>query len=328
MKVGFYCISGARVGYGHLSRMLELARGFLAAGENSVIYVDGPWPDFLAGENLRCDTVDAMIADSDIVIFDGPEYERFAAVARNLDAKVLTVQVDDIGSSQLFGDVILNPNLYGNDLHYSDDRGVLAGPRYNLLAPELFALRQQSTGRDAILISFGGSDSGQYGIPVAKAVSFGDRPVMLAFACRRKDLPQGELQALEAKGISIYCGANLAQLLARSRLYIGAAGVTSVEALAAGCRIAVCAIAANQQLNITKLRSAGYPALDHFDAGQLAALSIEAWREPQRAQPLIENSGIDEVIAQLRSLLVECRQGCLGYGGLGHGCLGHGCLEQ
>lgn len=299
MNVGFCCRSGRDIGYGHLSRSVNLARGFVAADYPVRFYHRGAWPAFIAIDIEGCESLSELLDWSDVVVFDGIDRSEVAN-ARVVNPRSLLVQVDDIGEPCEAADVILNPNLYGATLDYPGEKRVLAGPKYNLVAPQLFDQDRSQLAREKLLISFGGSDLGQYGIPTASALATRHSAVTLFLACDKQQCDEGAVDALQRAGITVLFQQRVADLLPDCRVYIGAAGVTAVEALAAGCRLAVCSIVDNQRPNVAALQQAGYPAFDGFDAERLAGAALREWNNPVPGTSLIAASGIPRIVTELQ----------------------------
>jgi hypothetical protein len=75
---------------------------------------------------------------------------------------------------------------------------------------------------------------------------------------------------LQAAGADIHLGRPLEELMRGVSLYVGTAGLTLLEACAAGLPAVVCAVAPNQRLNIRAARQLGIPAFPAFEPGAMA----------------------------------------------------------
>lgn len=301
MKAAFCCHSGNHVGYGNLSRCAALARGFVAAGDEVVIHNDGPWPAFIAGNLNRVSERIEAIGHGDIVIFDGVDSELLQA-AKTQNPAALIVRIDDMGDRCIGADVVINPNLYGDLISYPAAVTVFGGARYNLIEPAVFDARDGERLPNSAVVSFGGSDDGRYGVPTALALAQRGMHVTLLMTVTEPEFNQPWAQQLRAVGVEVRFRQPSQPFLASHHLYVGAAGVTSGEALAAGCRIAVCSIVDNQRQNVEQLQLAGYAAVQGFDLQQLMIRVEEALAVGHCPAEVVSDSGV----ARLVQALHEC----------------------
>lgn len=297
MKVGFYTCSGTATGYGNLSRCVILARGFREQGDTVAFFNRGPWPAFIAGDFTRCDDLAALLKDCGLLVVDGLRIDQqLAAQAKR--AACVVVQVDDNGADCEWADVIVNPNFYGDRVAYPKGKPVFGGVKYNLIAPEFFA-RQTAVKRRGVVVGFGGSDNGQWGVPTALGLAGKGLAVTLLIARDRSELDQQQLASLQAAGVTVLCNSAALEALKGCELYVGAAGVTSGEALAAGCKLAVCSIVDNQRDHVQVLQSAGYAATQGFDLDTLLQLAERAMCRAAQPEALLAGSGVAALVEAL-----------------------------
>ena len=94
--------------------------------------------------------------------------------------------------------------------------------------------------------------------------------------------------------------------MAEANLYLGAAGVTLMEAIAAGLAIVVCGIVSNQEINIRTLSKLGVAAFDMFEPEAMAECVVSCLARPGHEKlDLIDGSGAkrvtDEILGFARS---------------------------
>lgn len=297
MKVGFYTRSGTTTGYGNLSRCVTLAQGFQGYGDEVTFFNNGPWPAFIGGEFNRCDNIYAVLNDCALLVVDGMRIDKQLADQAKPGGCVL-VQVDDNGADCALADVIINPNFYGDQLHYAGDKPVFGGVKYNLVAPGLFA-NVPAGDRHGVVVGFGGSDNGQWGVPTALGLAAKGLAVTLLMARDREDIDAQQLAALQSAGVSVLCNVAASNVLNTCELYVGAAGVTSGEALAAGCKMAVCSIVDNQRDHVAVLQAAGYAATQGFDLAVLLRSAEQALHADSQPRVLLAESGVNNLVEAL-----------------------------
>jgi spore coat polysaccharide biosynthesis predicted glycosyltransferase SpsG len=267
----FLADCGPSIGLGHLRRSLVLARALARSGvlcevatpsgsERDMILADGFTPSrWLAA-------VDASPA-VDLVIFDSYRIGVETMRAWRVRA-ALRLAIDDLADHPLDAELVLNQNLFAEELEYGDlpDRALLLGPGYALIDPAFHeAKRPRSEPR--ALVSFGGSDDGSLALRAAcalRAAGF-EGPIELALSPLHQRPSSLWKAAHDMRGVTLHEGAAMPALMARASFYLGGAGTTVLETAAAGLPMLPIAIAANQQANIRALRQRGVWALPEFD---------------------------------------------------------------
>jgi UDP-2,4-diacetamido-2,4,6-trideoxy-beta-L-altropyranose hydrolase len=242
VKVAFRAEASAAIGTGHVMRCRVLAEALRERG---------------------AEIVDDASAKVDWLVVDN--YDLDAAWERNnrkSAARILAI--DDLGRAHDC-DVLLDQNHFPDPWARYDGRlppraRRLLGPRYALLRPE-FA-QAPKRGRDGtartVLISFGGVDAAN---DTAKAIA-AVGPLKLA-----ADVVLGEANP-HAAGIERLCAGdpafrihrpaqNMAELMQRADLAIGAGGTTTWERCCLGLPTIQLAIAPNQEAPTRALADAG-----------------------------------------------------------------------
>jgi UDP-2,4-diacetamido-2,4,6-trideoxy-beta-L-altropyranose hydrolase len=308
------------VGGGHVQRCLSLAQPLHDRGWECLLAGDPETPDIvplpawvsfhpLAGR----DEPQAM--DVDLLIVDN--YRLDAAFERNCRSWARRILVVDDGAERRHECDLLLDQAAG--LSTADYRGLvppscqlLLGPLYAIVRPEFARLRPESLARRRrpgrrLLINFGASDMRSAGGMVLSALArAGGAPVDLDLVMGRVDAPLGPLRDLAAaiSGHAAVHGqvSNMADLMSRADLAIGAGGSASWERCTLGLPAILLSVAANQRHNAASLASAG-AALDLGDIAEAAA--VEAARS---ALALLDDPG------RLRAMSSRAAALCAGDG--------------
>jgi UDP-2,4-diacetamido-2,4,6-trideoxy-beta-L-altropyranose hydrolase len=185
--------------------------------------------------------------------------------------------IDDLANRPHDCAVLLDQNLaQGMETRYQPlvpaTCRCLLGPRYALLRPEFARQRRSLAPRSGavnrILICFGGTDpSNETGkaLGAVRRLSFAAPAVDVVIGRGNPNADLVARQCREMKGATLHQGAdNMAELMARADLAIGAGGVMSWERCCLGLPTVAVDIAANQVGALTALAATG--ALVHLGA--------------------------------------------------------------
>jgi UDP-2,4-diacetamido-2,4,6-trideoxy-beta-L-altropyranose hydrolase len=331
-------------GTGHLSRCLNLA-GALRAGGAAVTFVCAA--PSAAAKSMVCDrgfrlaTLDVpspvgndatQRADADRTIaalaggaFDwavvdhyglGAEWEQ--RVRRNCR---WVAAIDDLADRTHDCDLLLDQNLRSDDGAAYDEllpAGCerLLGPRFALLDASFRVARNdlRDAGRDGILISFGGSDPLAMTAPVLRALldaSKGIHRIDVAVGAFHRGLVEIEAVAANAAAVRIHRATqDMAGLMARARVYVGAGGTTSWERCCLALPGVVVSTASNQEAACRALDDAGSHvylgdaksvAPETVATAAMALLASPVWRSrlAERSSELVDGLGAARVAARL-----------------------------
>jgi spore coat polysaccharide biosynthesis predicted glycosyltransferase SpsG len=303
--------NGAGKGLGHLRRMLVLAQALAQLDCAVVLGLTDPTNagpfDATPYAIIAWRSDDAAIVEGfDAVVLDGYDYDRsLPARWRN---RIVRAAIDDTGERPQELEIVVNHNLYGAQCDYSGyavDR-VLGGPEFALVLPAFRTLRSAPPSPDrGILVSFGGTDDGRYAVPFVRALRAGGvcATVHVAFQTAAPD-------AAGALGAVVHVGRPLEEVIGQVRVYVGAAGVTVLESLAAGVPIVVCSIAANHHMNIVAIRRLGMPAFDMFDPDAMAAAVARILDGMRASVPsLVDGLGAQRVAQHIVDTVERRRHG-------------------
>lgn len=306
-RASFLVDSGPSVGLGHLSRSLLLLAALERKGVTCRLYSTEPAAARSLGR--AAEPLPKALSDlpeTDLAICDSYRLhaEDYAALRRRCR---LLVALDDTAESPLPVDVVINHNLYAPQLDYGrvSDAKVLAGPDYALVDEDVMAaarLHRSRPPENAVVVSFGGTDDGAIAAGVAKELLIRtDARIDVIVASSRVPGPAIRDLAQAQRGrVVLHHGPDVPALLARARLYLGAAGMMSFEAFAIGLNLVVVPIAGNQRPGAEALVRFGHDMLAELSPVQLAERAAQRLRHPPNISPApIDGEGPDRLAAAL-----------------------------
>ena len=293
--------ANSKIGMGHVMRCLSVADALLKRGEE-VLFVtadDTPVP-LLTKKGIPCRVLHTDYADMEAELPElwdvlnelsqGAESPEAALVQKNtailvdsyyvtekylaaLKKRITTIYMDDIYAFSYPVDMLINYNIYGEEMGYEKDAAfadtkLLLGAEYVPLREEFSAgaenvtpaedrllqtAEQQGTAADGgILITTGGSDSfnlaGQLLTEAMKYDALKTKEYHVVSGSLNPHI--GELQALaqEHGNIHIHCNVtNMAELMAESKVALSAGGSTLYELCAMGVPTIAFSFAENQE---------------------------------------------------------------------------------
>ena len=278
--------ANSKIGMGHVMRCLSIADALLKRGEE-VLFVtadDTPVPlltkkgipyrvlhtDYADMEaelpellavlrelTLRAESPEAALLQRNTSILVDSYYvtEKYLAA---LKSRITTIYMDDIYAFSYPVDMLINYNIYGEEMGYEKDAAfadtkLLLGTEYVPLREEFLAGEQQRTAANCgILITTGGSDSfnlaGQLLMEAMKYDALKEKEYHVVSGSLNPHI--GELQALAQKheNIHIHCNVtNMAELMAESEVALSAGGSTLYELCAMGVPVIAFFFAENQE---------------------------------------------------------------------------------
>lgn len=305
--------ANSKIGMGHVMRCLSVADALLKRGEE-VLFVtadDTPVP-LLAKKGIPCRVLHTDYTDMEAELSklwnalselpQGPGVPEAALPQRNtfilvdsyyvtekylaaLKKRITTIYMDDIYAFSYPVDMLINYNIYGEEMGYEKDVAfadtkLLLGTEYVPLREEFAAgagyaqsrkefsaetenvtpaedwlhqtAEQGRTADGGILITTGGSDSfnlaGQLLMEAMKYDALKEKEYHVVSGSLNPHI--GELQALAQKheNIHIHCNVtNMAELMAESEIALSAGGSTLYELCAMGVPVIAFSFAENQE---------------------------------------------------------------------------------
>lgn len=347
--------ANSKIGMGHVMRCLSVADALVKRGEE-VLFVtadDTPVPlltkkgipyrvlhtdyaDMEAElpklwEVLRelpqgVESPEAALAQKNTSILVDSYYvtEKYLAA---LKKRITTIYMDDIYAFSYLVDMLINYNIYGEEMGYEKDAAfadtkLLLGTEYVPLREEFSAGEQQRTAANCgILITTGGSDSfnlaGQLLMEAMKYDALKEKEYHVVSGSLNPHI--GELQALAQKheNIHIHCNVtNMAELMAESEVALSAGGSTLYELCAMGVPVIAFSFAENQERLVQTFvkrgiaqyggnyRTDGNKMIQNTIAGLETLLEDENLQTEYRekARTLVDGKGADRIAEAIQAL--------------------------
>ncbi len=295
---------GRSSGLGRVRRTLTLLDAFQAVGVQPRVFlsdVEGATLVREQGYEFQVGTP-TDLAD-DILIIDTCTQSPEEVSALCAKARVSCV-IDDLGERPVRCDYIINPNLYASSIDYSAYRvsKIFHGPAHSLLSSEFFDPGLEADEREGIVVSFGGTDNGGLAAAVAEQLSHRTKEqIFVPIPDYLVPTPSLLQLSSEKLNVTILHSPSMPALLRKSRLYVGAAGATVLEALASGCKVCVAATQDDQARNIEYLPSVGVPALATFHADAMAVMAASLLQEDLPGFDFNANAPMDIASAALET---------------------------
>jgi UDP-2,4-diacetamido-2,4,6-trideoxy-beta-L-altropyranose hydrolase len=289
---------GPGVGLGHLERMLALADALRAHATVSLIIpegdavlrrrVAGRGHTVIEAPGETADRVASVIAaveSVDRVVLDGYVFD--AAFQRRIRDRAPLTVVDDLGLAADC-DLAVNPSPGGERLRPTSTDAFLGGASYALIRASFLDARatvlRDGRARRTVLVSTGATDIGGISGHVTTELLARDATVEVV----RVVGPDADgIPANEPRLRLLVSPASLAEALARSTVYVGAAGTTAVQAACVGVPSVINDAVANQSAQAAALAGAGCAVV--ADAGDLATECLHLLDDPSRCDAMAEH---------------------------------------
>lgn len=309
-QVIFLTESGPRTGLGHLRRCQMLAIALDRRGWRTGLLLPDPaavaLPDLLGFATAAWPADLAALPAADALVIDSYRIDstRYADEWRQRFGAVLVV--DDLADRPIAADLVLNHNIHAEASAYREltDARLLVGLSHALIDPAFFALAGRPRPAPRVLVSFGGTDDGSLSQPlVAKALAAGIPTVDWVLPTTRTLPPaaQAFLDSVPA-GLNTHRGARLIDLMGLASSYLGGAGVTALEAAAAGLALTLVTIAENQSAAGASFTRHGVPVFSSIDDPAIIGALTSARRI---SIPELRQGGPDKVAEHL---IAACRK--------------------
>jgi len=314
MKTLFVCDAGAGVGGGHVMRCLTLARALQVRGAD-VAFFRTPETEAILARFAPDVALAGEGEGADLVVVDSYRMDPSREAVWRGRAGWLAV-IDDLARPHA-ADLVLDPSFGRSESDYRAPV-VLAGPAYALVRPEFAAAREAALARRAepakrCLVSLGLTDVGGTTGKVAAALAGGDLALDVVVGAGAPSLPA--LEALAAEGrVTLHVDtADMAGLLTRADLCVGAGGSSVWERACLGLPTVTLILADNQRDMAMKLDEAGatvaldarWPGLERRLSEAVARLAGDDKLRAglsARSAALCDGLGADRAAEALREL--------------------------
>ncbi|WP_417451455.1 hypothetical protein [Kordiimonas sp.] len=295
---------GRKSGLGRVRRTLTLARALAAQGIGCDVYVTSDeGSDLIASMGFVSSPVEQLPGQFDFLVMDTCSFSSEEVSALCAKARTSCV-IDDLAERPVVCDFVINPNLYAPSLDYSayKAREIFRGPSCALVDDVFFSSAKPTENREGFVVSFGGTDDGSLAAPVAAELhARTGEPVYVPIPAYQE--PCAALLALDGDKVTILRGADMPVLLGSARTYVGAAGATVLEALAAGCRVCAAATQEDQHKNVGFLPEIGVATLDSYNAHNVSVMALLQHHEPGGSAAL-QSGAAGKIVARMAELMV------------------------
>jgi UDP-2,4-diacetamido-2,4,6-trideoxy-beta-L-altropyranose hydrolase len=313
VRAAFIVDSGPSAGLGHLSRSLVLLEALERQGAACVLRCEDTASALALGR--RAEVLPASLAELeavDLIHCDSYRLSQSDLQVLRRRCRLLSIQ-DDTADRPLPGDVVINHNLAAPRFDYGrlTSARILAGADYALVGARIMdaARRHAEQAPDeAIVISFGGTDDGTISAKVAEALIPQTQARMDVIVSASRTPAESLLRAAAAHSgrVAVHHGPEVPRLLARSRMYVGAAGMMSFEAFAIGLELVVAPIADNQRSGAEALVGFGHDMIEGIDIERLAKTAAMRLKKPRPTKPSpIDGKGGERAAAALLQELAK-----------------------
>jgi len=306
MRCIFYIDMGQRHGFGHAGRCRLLATQLAAHGVQCLF--KGVPPEHQAFLAPFETSPDYGAEKCDIAIVDS--YHLSPESRRNIRAHTqLLVVVDDFADAPCAADVVINHNLYAEDLDYSayGDAKLLLGPRHALLDPAFVKIRTRPPARNGcIVMTFGLSDIARALLHLA--------PVVARQASRRVIAVVPERFLKSVQGSALHCDGGvefvaprpLHELFVAGECLITGLGVTYMEALASGRPVIGVMLIDNQLMTWRKARNLSLPVCKAPKPSLLKDALHELDKTPEDAWQQLHDALDGKGALRVAQALLDC----------------------
>jgi UDP-2,4-diacetamido-2,4,6-trideoxy-beta-L-altropyranose hydrolase len=341
LSVAIRADASVEIGSGHVMRCAALATALRARGAAVVFVCRGEPGDLLAwldsagfavrrlapsvaGWEEDAAATRAALAgiNPDWLIVDHYQLDaRWEQSMRPAAGSIMAI--DDLADRPHDCDLLLDQNLYLDSAARYAGRVPagctrLLGPGYALLRPQFRSARAHVRTRASevgrVLLAFGGSDAGNETAKALRAIRLLDRPgvqidVVVGAANPHRAMLNKYCHALH--GVALHCQVDdMARLMLRADLCIGAGGSTSWERCCVGLPTLAVAIAANQVEAARTLDQLGYVrflgSADRVSEQEIAQALAQAMDDgaalqamAQHGMKLVDGEGASRVAAIL-----------------------------
>ncbi|MGG3887913.1 UDP-2,4-diacetamido-2,4,6-trideoxy-beta-L-altropyranose hydrolase [Metabacillus fastidiosus] len=246
----------------------------------------------------------------DLLIVDHYELDmRWEEKVKKYVKKIMVI--DDLANRKHSCDLLLDQNLYDvSSKPYKDLVPeyclTLIGPKYSLLRQDFlkYRIRKNKTLKDlSILVFFGGSDEHNETSKVLHAIKELNLPNVhfhIVVGSSNKNKERIKVICSEMENADYYCQINnMAQLMSKCDLALGAGGSTSWERCCLGLPSVIVSMASNQKDLSLKLSEVG--AVKYL--GDFNNVDIEIWK--RNIKEYLGNESLREEMTRISTSLVD-----------------------
>lgn len=259
-----------QIGSGHVMRCLSLADAFQESGRDSLfVTASGHLQSLIEGRGYMChvlhteydhleqelDVFLPFLKDKQLELLVLDSYFVTPSYMRALKQEAPLVYIDDMNAFDYPADVVVNYNIYAEDMEYPPGKKYLLGPKYAPLRREFQNIPEKEIRRDVrdILLLTGGTDLEHVVLTLLRYLQENPLPegIMLhaVLGALNQDAAEIERAAKGFPNVKLYRNiANIGELMQTCDIAISAAGTTLYELCACGVPTVAYILADNQIL--------------------------------------------------------------------------------
>jgi len=317
--------ASATIGVGHLARTLTLASALRDAGARCTFVTCAPSAATVAWlqreghryVELEVPTSSAQFrlraGSADWIVVDGYHLDR--AYQTQLRELGRVCVFDDLGTSEISADIVLNGNLYGERVHYPPAAGrLLLGPRYALVRSEFLGARVarecrvSRAERRRIFVTMGGSDptgATEEVLAALESLPACDVHVAVGGNNPRFHAIRAAAERQRSHRVVVSFEPSMSTEMALADLIVTAAGSTCLELCTVGVSGVAVAVVENQRRVAEALDDAGL-MLTVASPADIGLRLPELLRDPRRCRAMeaaqrnvVDGRGKERVAAEL-----------------------------
>jgi len=313
--------SGDKVGLGHLVRCITLTKELLSRNVRAELRLkDDEDAVAFARENGITPTVsreetllrDLSTSSADMVVVDS--YAFTSDDFRELAKQTVLVVVDELGDREIPADLVINNNIYADDIAYPAAASVICGPKYCMLR-EPFRELEKPVHRhppETVLVTVGGADIAGVFLSILTVVAeVTDSATVEAIVGPYFSPPDGSPEDVQFHRDP----PNIHELMWDADLAVSGGGQTLYELAACGTPPVALTLGEDQVRNIEGFEEAGFcrstgePSQEEFNDvlyRNLRTLSEDAKirREmSERGLSIVDGKGVVRVADSIEKLL-------------------------
>lgn len=286
-----------------------------------------PWPETTDFDLVNSEILEKATKNYDWVIVDHYGLSKVWHEAVRAHCKYLLV-IDDLANRSYSANLLLDQNLGREIKDYEGrtDAHVLAGVEYSMLRDDFRELRATVNPREkvrSILVALGGVDEHNYTRQVLESLADNENDavesitVVLGKTSPHKKSVEGSAKRFKGTRVEVLHGIpNMAEVMQKADLAIGAAGTTSWERCCMGLPTIMLELADNQRvaalalenakvgvrLKVGEIKQKLKAIVEHFleQPRELTEMSI-------RAMELVDGSGVQKVMQAMSEVERSCK---------------------
>lgn len=321
-KIVIRIFGGKGIGYGHYYRCLSLAKAICYIETNTQVtfivnedlkdLMETTEFEFIVANNTNKDFKMVSELECDLFIFDS--YLGNDRDLKKIRDKTKFMLIDDNNDiyDYTIPHIIYNGNIHAINLgyRYVEEQLQLLGPKYLIMREEYWeGSQEQSTYKEGILITTGGTDEHGITLNVLKAIGQLDIKIKVVLGPMFGKEYIKEIESFKGKNTElIYKPESLKDYIASSEIVLTAGGSTVYEVLSQRSIPVVFSIADNQDLLCKELDNIGvqylgrHPNIEYSKLVQLIkAFQVDKVHLNNKIFDIVKGNGVIEVAKAILS---------------------------